>query len=223
MKWLSKFRLIESGNNIDIYFSDKTSQKVVLKKTKIPSGVVEVGVLKKLVGNAFPKLLDYEVIGNEMHLALQYIEGHTFRDLKGIDLCPYTTNLLLLNALVTTDHLHKLGYIHCDIKPDNMIFDDQYHVYFIDFGTAQSIHHKSTSLKWKGSIDFMAPEALYKPDQIDFRIDYYSLAKSFEKSFGYDISNLSFNTIRCLNKLGAIIPNERPSDLTDFIKILRNG
>lgn len=39
----------------------------------------------------------------------------------------------LINLVET---LHSLGYIHCDIKLDNIMFDDHYRLHLIDFGCA---------------------------------------------------------------------------------------
>jgi serine/threonine protein kinase len=222
MKWLTQYNLMRRECKQELYVSEKTGHKVILKKTEIQSGVIEVGVLQKLCGNAFPKLLDYRINGDEMHIALQFIEGNTFNRLREVEMCSFTANQLLLNALVSLDELHSSGFIHCDIKPENMIFDSQFHVYIIDFGTAQSIQYRRVRDEWRGSTFFMSPEALYTPDTVDYRSDYYSLGKCIEMSIGHELELLPYNVITCLENLGAIIPNERPSDLSEWIKTLKS-
>jgi serine/threonine protein kinase len=221
MKWLSQYSLLNKGIKQDLYKSNRTGHKVLLKKTKIQSGVIEVGTLQRLKGNSFPKLLDFCVNGEEMHIALQFIDGKTFNELKSEDMCPFTVNLVFLNALSTLDEIHMQGYIHCDIKPENMIFDSQFRVYIIDFGTAQPLDYQRVRDEWRGSALYMPPEALYTPESIDYRSDYYSLGKSLEHSLGDRIEFLSYSGIECLKSLCAIIPNDRPSNLEDILKTLK--
>lgn len=221
MKWLSQYGLIEKWDKQALYVSNRTGHKVLIKRTKIHSGIIEVCALQTLKGNWFPKLLDYKISGDEMQIALQFIEGETFGCLNEKDLCPYTINKVLLSALTCLDEIHKQGFIHCDIKPDNMIFDNQFNVYIIDFGTAQSHQDQRVSDEWMGSPLFMPPEALFTPGAIDCRSDYYSFAKSFEMSVGHKIMLLSYNAIACLKTLCSIIPNERPSNLSEMLKILK--
>lgn len=221
MKWLLHYSLMEHGLNQELYISSRTGHKVILKKTKIQSGVIEVGVLQKLSGNAFPKLLDFKVDGDEMHIALQFIEGNTFEHLSETEMCPHTVNQVLLNALVSMEEMHCNGFLHCDIKPENMIFDSQFHVYFIDFGTAQSVRDQRVRDEWRGTTMYMPPEALYTPEKIDYRSDYFSLGKCIEKSFEKHLKLMSYDAITCLKCLGAIIPSERPSDLSKWIKTLK--
>ncbi len=221
MKWLSQYSLIKSGGKQALYISNRTGHKVLMKKTKIQSGVIEVGALQKLKGNTFPKMLDFCVSGDEMHIALQFIEGDTLNYLKAKDLCPFTANQVFLNALTTLDEIHKQGFIHCDIKPENIIFDSQFRVYIIDFGTAQPLHYQRVRDEWRGSTLYMPPEALYTPDAIDYRSDYYSIGKSFELSLDHKVTLLSYNAITCLKSLCAIIPNDRPSNLSEMLKTLK--
>ena len=38
------------------------------------------------------------------------------------------------NLQQAIDDLHKLGVVHNDLKPDNILFDDNGQVYIIDYG-----------------------------------------------------------------------------------------
>ena len=221
MKWLSQYSLFNKGVKQDLYISNRTGHKVLIKKTKIQSGVIEVGTLQRLKGNSFPKMLDFCVSGDEMHIALQFIEGKTFNNLKLENMCPYTLNLVFLNALSTLDEIHMQRFIHCDIKPQNMIFDSQSRVYIIDFGTAQEFDYQRVREEWRGSALYMPPEALYTPEAIDYRSDYYSLGKSLEHCLEDKMTHLSFGAIESLKSLCAIIPNDRPSNLEELLKTLK--
>lgn len=81
------------------------------------------------------------------------------------------------------DFVHKKGFIHRDVKPANILFDSQGHVFLSDFGIAKALAEgsKDTNLTGTGVVlgtpAYLAPEmALGK--QFDSRADQYSLAVS---------------------------------------------
>jgi serine/threonine protein kinase len=52
--------------------------------------------------------------------------------------------------------MHKMGYVHCDLKPNNILRDDTGHVKVIDFG--QSCPVNTTKERIQGTPDYIAPE-----------------------------------------------------------------
>ena len=61
-------------------------------------------------------------------------------------------------------HVHEKGWIHCDIKPDNYLVDEEGTVKLIDFSIAQSIKKQKRSLFGRktvsGTRSYMAPEQI---------------------------------------------------------------
>ena len=41
----------------------------------------------------------------------------------------------IAELVLALDAIHKMGYIHRDIKPDNMLLDEKGHLKLADFGT----------------------------------------------------------------------------------------
>ena len=77
-------------------------------------------------------------------------------------------------------HLHEKGWIHCDIKPDNFLADEQGSVKLIDFSIAEERKKKRglfSGMKKKkvirGTRSYMAPEQI-RGKQMDERSDIYS-------------------------------------------------
>jgi len=79
------------------------------------------------------------------------------------------------------DFIHQQGYIHRDIKPDNILFDKHQNVFISDFGIAKAIGQeaeKQTNLTGTGVIGtpgYIAPEILLG-QPYDGRADQYALA-----------------------------------------------
>jgi serine/threonine protein kinase len=77
------------------------------------------------------------------------------------------------------DHAHTRGILHRDIKPGNLLLDDQGQLWVTDFGLAQIPGNPGLTLTGDvlGTLRYMSPEqALAKRVVIDGRTDLYSLA-----------------------------------------------
>jgi len=54
------------------------------------------------------------------------------------------------------EHMHSVGYVHADLKPQNILVDGNLKVKLIDFGFAAKIGQKLTA--YKGTFGYLAPE-----------------------------------------------------------------
>jgi p70 ribosomal S6 kinase len=58
-------------------------------------------------------------------------------------------------------HLHRCGYLHLDIKIENVMVDARGHIKIVDFGLAQEVPATlEMEMKPRGSLLYMAPELL---------------------------------------------------------------
>ncbi len=118
-----------------------------------------------------PNIISYNhsfIEDNELYLVMEYCSGGSLRDWLsnngklGID---YIVNLFL-RLTYTFSFLHNKGFIHHDIKPDNILFTEE-KVKISDFGTV------NTSI---GTIVYSAPEMLMPNAPVDDqRVDIFSL------------------------------------------------
>ncbi len=71
---------------------------------------------------------------------------------------------------------HKLGVIHRDLKPQNIMIDKQGYAHIMDFGIARSLKAKgvTTSGLMIGTPDYMSPEQV-EGKEVDQRADIYAM------------------------------------------------
>ena len=74
--------------------------------------------------------------------------------------------------------MHLQGYVHADLKPNNIIVTPEDHVKVIDLGQSSRIHEAKTRVQ--GTIDYMAPEQVAR-GVLDQRTDVFGIGASLHR------------------------------------------
>jgi serine/threonine kinase PknH len=121
---------------------------------------------------------DYGEIDGRLFVNMRLIEG---RDLHQIladgPLAPARAVRIIEQIAKALNAAHKIGLIHRDVKPSNILLDEDDFAYLIDFGIARGAD--ATRLTGTGSIigswHYMSPERM-RAGEVDARSDVYALA-----------------------------------------------
>ena len=120
------------------------------------------------------------------YFLMEFIDGLSLRRLlEAGKLAPEEALAIVPQICDALQYAHDQGVVHRDIKPENILMDKAGHVKIADFGLAKLIGRdpKDFSLTGAGQVmgtpQYMAPEQIEHPLQVDHRADIYSLGVVF--------------------------------------------
>src|ERR687897_2270186 len=114
----------------------------------------------------------------QLYLVMRYVEGSDLRTLLDRDgkLSPERTLAVLGQVAGALDAAHRRALVHRDVKPANVLLDEDGHVYLTDFGITKQLGGASTDTgRMVGTLDYLAPEQI-RGEPVDARTDCYALA-----------------------------------------------
>jgi len=126
------------------------------------------------------RLLDSGQVEGQPYLAMDYIAGENLaRRLQRGPLDMDAAVRLVCDVARAVDYLHKQGIVHRDVKPSNILLDEDGQPYLTDFGLAKLLatdsHLTGTGVA-AGTPSYMAPEqAAGQPADVTPLCDVYSL------------------------------------------------
>jgi protein kinase-like protein len=105
-------------------------------------------------------------VGGQLFLVMQHVAGTDLRELieRSGRLEPGLVADVVEQVAGALDAAHRLGLVHCDVKPANVLVDDsgdQPHAYLTDFGLTRPVGSGERITETGvllGSFDYMAPE-----------------------------------------------------------------
>ncbi len=121
-------------------------------------------------------------------MTMEYIKGNDLdRLVREGDVLPIDLALdCIIQAARGLEAAHAMGIVHRDVKPGNLMLDDQGLVRVLDLGLARLVEAinpfgeagtgaLTQSGTYMGTVDFMAPEQGVDSRRVDYRADIYSL------------------------------------------------
>jgi hypothetical protein len=113
----------------------------------------------------------------QLYLAMRFVEGS---DLKSVlqregKLSPERALVVLAQVADALDAAHRRELVHRDVKPANVLLDEDGHAYLTDFGITKQLGAVSTDTgRMLGTLDYLAPEQI-RGEDVDGRTDGYAL------------------------------------------------
>lgn len=162
-------------------FAIKSIQKKRLRERNAEQSVINERNLLMQIDHPFIVKLHFAFQApTKFYLGLEYAAGgelfYLMQRIGAIsidDARLYTAELIL-----ALDHLHRMGIIYRDLKPENVLLDAHGHVLLTDFGLAKDIAKDGTASTFCGTCEYLAPEVvMHKP--YSYSIDFWALGAMF--------------------------------------------
>jgi len=185
----------------------KLKKKDMIKKNEVDHILAEKDVLSKSNNDWIIELKCSFQDENFLYLVMEFLPGGDLmnmlikKDIFSLE----EARFYIAETILAVDYVHNLGYVHRDIKPDNILLDANGHIKLTDFGlctsmaeeappkevpNAAQIRAKYRSNRRKmhslvGTPDYIAPEVLNKKGYTE-TVDWWSVgAILFEMLVGY--------------------------------------
>ncbi len=138
----------------------------------------EAKTIAALEHPAIVPVYDYGEADHKVFLAMRYMGGGSLADkLRGGRLPVAAIARIYERVAPALDLAHGKGVVHRDLKPGNILFDDNGEPYVSDFGIAKLAITSNTELTQGGAIgtpSYMSPEQA-RGERLDGRSDIYAM------------------------------------------------
>lgn len=189
---MEKYKILKSlgaGNSIVLLVEkdgDRYAMKIMKKKDSPEKNEIsgerflrEFNILKGMNHPNIVKVYRYDILPDVgvPFMIMEYIDGPRLSDYIANSAMDIKLRIDIFKQLVSVlDYIHKLGVIHRDIKPDNIIVAKNMQVKISDFGISKTQESSLTIMdNVMGSPHYMAPESFDSAKMLDYKSDIFSL------------------------------------------------
>ncbi|MGW3989293.1 Stk1 family PASTA domain-containing Ser/Thr kinase [Streptomyces sp. NPDC004830] len=165
---------------------DTRLDRVLALKVMHPSLAVDGSFVERFIREAksvarlahpnVVQVFDQGTDGAYVYLAMEYVAGCTLRDVlreRGA-LQPRAALDILEPVLAALGAAHRAGFVHRDMKPENVLIGDDGRVKVADFGLVRAVDTvTNTTGTVLGTVSYLAPEQI-ESGTADPRVDVYA-------------------------------------------------
>lgn len=182
----SILRQMPPGGMTDLFLAlDSSRHRVVIRCLREPyakdrkwrkSFYKTAQVMAKFNHPHILQIYDAGHVGRQPYMAMEYIESQNLRSLLLKKDVLLTRNALpiLRQMAEALCYVQRMGYLHCDFKPDNVLLRDDGTAVLIDFDLVTRYRNAPVRLKEaRGTRFYMPPETLAKKT-VDEQTDVYA-------------------------------------------------
>ncbi|OHT05101.1 Protein kinase 2 [Tritrichomonas foetus] len=214
--------LLVSHKETKELFAIKTVHKMrLLNQEKVNTILAERNIMRQCKHPFVVSLLFAFQSATKFYLGLEYVPGGELYSLmkKRYKFTRPQIKLYIAEISLALDHLHSIGVVYRDIKPENILIDEEGHLKLTDFGLSKNIKKTKITYSFCGTPDYMAPEVVEKRGH-NYPVDWWGLGVLtyqlfFDKSPFYDENRNKMCSNIVLKE--PEFPKDADPDTKDFI------
>jgi serum/glucocorticoid-regulated kinase 2 len=167
----------KTGKDSDTVYAMKILKKAaIIQRNQVEHTQAERKILESLQ-HPFLMTLRYAFQSKQkLYFVLDYYTGGElfFHLKKKRRFDEKTSRLYIAEIALALGHLHSLGVIYRDIKPENILLDKNGHLCLTDFGLAKELSADAKTNTFGGTPEYLAPEVVAGQGH-DRNVDWWSL------------------------------------------------
>ncbi|MDM0047930.1 serine/threonine-protein kinase [Variovorax sp. J22R115] len=176
---MSEVFLAVHPHHADMRFALKVLRQDLVHQTDLGHRFREEGrVLERLDHPGIVRVHEVFETDGALCMALAFVDGRSLEDmLREHGALDASVALPIFKVVLSAlDYAHRSHVIHRDVKPSNILIDREGRALLCDFGIARQIGRRGTTGigMTLGTPQYMSPEQIQAPQQIDHRSDLYS-------------------------------------------------
>jgi serine/threonine protein kinase len=181
--YLAEHRFIRKQVALKVIRPDEATDEACLARL-----YREARLLARLDHPNLIRIFDIEHVGDEHFLVMEHFAGENLRDLVKEQGSMSISEAVrcMYQAALGLHHVHERGLLHRDVKPGNILLNEDGRVKLIDFSLSRLPSDRSDLITvhyckdaFLGSADYAAPEQFRDSQTIDLRADLYGLGATF--------------------------------------------
>jgi serine/threonine-protein kinase len=172
-------------------------------------------------------ILDFAELHDLVYLVMPYLAGGSLADvlIREKLVAPAPAASICAQVAVALDYAHRRGVVHRDVKPDNVLFDEDGHAQLTDFGIATArFHGRLTRVgRAMGTPHYMSPEQAMGR-MVDGRSDLYAVGVmlyemllGFPPFDGADSYSVGYKQVHETAVAPDVVDSKLPGDLSTII------
>ena len=160
---------------------------------------------------------------SKFYIGLEYVPGgDLFKRIRSPGIPLNDVKIYVAEISLALQHLHNNGIVYRDLKPENVMIDEDGHIILTDFGLAKDISHSHSTKTICGTADYVAPEIVSK-NSYSFAVDWWALGiLTYEMCFKktpFKHWNRSIQYQKILEE-NPVFPENADPDVVSFISKL---
>ena len=155
------------------------------------------------------------------YMAMDYLPGSSCKDLlRNRQLSPVRALAIIRDIANAIEYTHDHGFVHCDLKPDNILFRHDGSAVLTDFGIARELGKGSASDTIAGTPHYMSPEQA-QGQQLEKSSDIYSMGVMLYEMLSGELPYHGRDALAvAIKHVSAPIP-ELPTELAVFQALIQ--
>lgn len=168
--------VLSDKNNCTVYRVRNKKLKKDMIVRFLPLGITAYEKLCSINCDNLPLIYDVIALDDGQIVLEEFIDGINLAETMECKKFTYkTAKPIIYSVCNALSVLHKMGFVHRDVKPENIMIDKNGRVVLIDFNASRKISNASKDTVIIGTVGYASPEQLGIRES-DSRTDIYALS-----------------------------------------------